>query len=65
MAFNPKENHKDIKDDIQKERRSFLKKAAYTAPALIVLGQLTRPTTAEANKFGSTPPPPTDTGGWS
>lgn len=48
MALDPKEKHKDKKDAIQKERRSFLKKAAYSAPGLIVLGQLARPTKAQA-----------------
>jgi len=54
MALDPKENHQELKDDIQNERRSFLKKAAYAAPGLIVLGQLARPTKTKAN-FG--PPP--------
>lgn len=48
MALYPKEKHKDIKDDMQKERRSFLKKTAYATPILIVLGQLTKPTNANA-----------------
>lgn len=39
-------------------RRSFLKKAAYTAPALIVMGELVRPKSALAN-FGG---PPSDPG---
>lgn len=40
-----KDNEKDI---VKKERRSFLKKAAYTAPKLITLGYLSRPTSASA-----------------
>ena len=36
------------------ERRSFLQKAKYVAPTLIVLGALTKPTKSEAG-FG--PPP--------
>ena len=48
MDLDPKENHKDKKNKIQKERRSFLKKTAYAAPALIVLGQLAKPTSAQA-----------------
>jgi len=48
MALDPKENHNKVKDKIQKERRSFLKKTAYAAPSLIVLGQLTCPTSAKA-----------------
>ena len=54
MALDPEKNHKEIKDNVQKERRSFLKKTAYAAPAFIVLGQLARPNTAKAG-FG--PPP--------
>ncbi len=54
MALDLKENHKEVQDKMQKERRSFLKKTAYAAPALIVLGQLARPNTAKAG-FG--PPP--------
>lgn len=48
MALEPKEKHTDKKDEMQKERRSFLKKAAYSAPALIVMGQLSRPTQSKA-----------------
>jgi hypothetical protein len=47
MALEPKENHKNV-DEIQEDRRSFLKKAAYSAPALIALGQLARPARVEA-----------------
>ena len=57
MASDTKEKHKDVKDSMQKERRSFLKKTAYAAPALIVLGQLARPTTAKAAGLESGPPP--------
>lgn len=48
MDLDPKEKNIDKKDQMQKERRSFLKKAAYSAPALIVMGQLARPTSAHA-----------------
>jgi len=43
-------------------RRTFLKKAAYSAPALVALGQLAKPSGAYAD--GSTGPsgPPSD--GW-
>jgi len=41
-----------------KERRRFLKKVAYAAPTLIVLGQLGKPTKAAAG-YGS---PPSDAG---
>ncbi len=57
MALDPKEIHEDIKDKTQKERRSFLKKTVYAAPVLIVLGQLARPTKAEAESQIATPPP--------
>lgn len=45
MALNPKEN---AKDNVQKERRNFLKKTVYAAPSLIVLGQLAHPTQSKA-----------------
>jgi hypothetical protein len=42
------------------KRRDFLKKAAYTAPVLLVLGQLAKPTKAQADSGGPDGPP----GGW-
>ncbi len=60
MALNPKENNIDKKDDMQKKRRSFLKKSAYAVPSLIVLGQLARPNSAKA--FGTPPSAPADSG---
>ena len=39
------------------KRREFLKKAAYSAPVLLVLGQLTKPTKAEADSGDPTGPP--------
>ena len=54
MALDPKEKNIDKKDQMQKERRSFLKKAAYSAPALIVMGQLAKPTQSKA--WGENPP---------
>ncbi len=54
---------KDAKDTTQKERRSFLKKAVYVAPTLIAMGQLTKPTRANAD-FGSPPSDPGAGGGW-
>ncbi len=43
--------HKDQKKEIEKERRGFLKKAVYSAPGLIMLGQMVKPTEtyAESN----------------
>jgi len=48
MAITSEEKHIDINDQIQKERRTFLKKTVYAAPSLIVLGQLVRPTQSKA-----------------
>lgn len=43
-------NQKTSKDTIKSNRRSFLKKAVYTAPSLLVLGSLTRPTPSQAGE---------------
>jgi hypothetical protein len=43
---------------IEKKRRIFLKKAAYKAPALLLLGTLTRPQSAKADFSGGPPGPP-------
>mgnify|MGYP006955158180 CR=1 FL=1 len=59
MDVDPKDKQTRAKNKMQKERRNFLKKTAYAAPSLIVLGQLTRPTTAKA--FGTPPSAPSDT----
>ena len=44
--------NKDIQDQNRKQkqtdRRAFLKKAAYSAPVLIAMGQLAKPTLAHA-----------------
>jgi hypothetical protein len=50
---------------MQRSRRNFLKKAVYRAPALILLGTLTRPKNACADYSGGPPGPPGDWGGWS
>jgi hypothetical protein len=55
MVLNP--NDKEAKEMMQKDRRDFLKKAAYTAPALIILGQLVKPESANAG-FGGPPSDP-------
>ena len=41
-------------------RRKFLKKAVYSAPALISLGELTLPKTAHADYSGGPDGPPID-----
>ena len=60
MAFDSKEKHIDKKVEMQKKRRTFLKKTVYAAPSLIVLGQLARPNSAKA--FGAPPSAPSDSG---
>ena len=58
------EAKKKIEDEGREEtkekssRRKFLKKAAYAAPTLVVLGQLGKPESAKAD-FGG---PPSDPG---
>lgn len=42
-------------------RRSFLKRSAYSAPVLMVMGQLARPTRVHADASGGPEEPPT---GW-
>ncbi|RRS30825.1 MAG: hypothetical protein P794_05435 [Epsilonproteobacteria bacterium (ex Lamellibrachia satsuma)] len=46
----------------QSGRRSFLKKAAYSAPALITLGQLAKPSKVHADGSHGPSGPPDD--GW-
>ncbi len=64
-----KNNHKTYKnikssiDKSQESRRTFIKKAVYVAPTLIVLGTLTRPTDAKAD-FGPPPSAPGPGQGW-
>ena len=40
---------------VKEERRAFLKKAVYTAPSLMILGQLSRPASSSADDFGGPP----------
>ena len=49
-----------IENEIQEtsqKRRDFLKKAAYSAPVLLTLGQLVKPTKAEADSGNPAGPP--------
>lgn len=48
------QKHKPIQTDVDKKRRQFLEKAAYTAPALIALGA----TKAVAQNPSPPDPPP-------
>lgn len=46
-------------------RRSFLKRSVYSAPVLMAMGQLAKPTFAEADGVGSTAKGPAGPpGGW-
>ena len=57
----------EVQEENQTEisRRSFLKKAAYSAPVLMVMGQLAKPTFAKADGVGSTANGPAGPpGGW-
>ncbi|PTB83383.1 hypothetical protein C9926_03200 [Sulfurovum lithotrophicum] len=47
---------------VESNRRKFLKKAAYSAPVLLALGQLAKPTKAQADSGGPSGPP--GGGGW-
>ena len=57
-----KEEKKVLEKKTEVTRRKFLKKAAYAAPALIVMGQLARPTNADAIGGPVSQPANTDTG---
>jgi len=56
MKHKEKKEKLIITDDKQQERRDFLKKSVYAAPSLFALGQLVKPTKADADY--SVPPPP-------
>lgn len=62
--MDPKKNQNTSQDTIQNNRRSFLKKAVYTAPSLLVLGSLVRPTTSQAADGSGLPNGPSGDG-WS
>jgi len=61
VNMDSNKNQNISKDVVKKERRSFLKKAVYTAPSLLVLGSLVRPKSVQAAD-GSGPVP--DGPGW-
>ncbi len=54
---------KEVVEQKQTEisRRSFLKRSAYSAPVLIAMGQLAKPTLTHADGTGGPEGPP---GGW-
>jgi len=54
----------EVKNKMQKKRRSFLKKAVYSAPTIVAMGALLKPQRANAD-FGPPPSDPGDgNGGW-
>jgi hypothetical protein len=55
MDIDPREKQEHQKNKVQKERRDFLKKAAYAAPTLVIMGQLVNPTGAKAWDTGDEP----------
>lgn len=62
MEKDKKNNFLEKKSLDISSRRKFLKKAIYTAPTLIVLGQLVKPTSVHADRTGGPDGPPG--GGW-
>jgi len=61
-----KEYAQQRKGETENTRRKFLKKAVYSAPVLIALGQMVKPTDVHADSSVSGNPADTgDTGGWS
>jgi len=61
VRVDSKKNQNISKDVPEKERRSFLKKIAYTAPSLLALGALARPTKLAAQSWD---PGPGDQSTW-
>ena len=51
------DRHDESGDTSENKRRTFLKKAAYSAPVLLVLGQLAEPTKAQADSGPPAGPP--------
>lgn len=49
--MNPKNDQKKSSKEIRTSRRNFLKKAAYSAPTIVAMGYLTRPTSAMASNI--------------
>ena len=54
----------DKRGPAEKTRRAFLKKAAYSAPSLIALGELLKPKTLHADGTGGPEGPPGDWNPW-
>ena len=58
---NLKNNQEKDTIELKSSRRTFLKKATYSAPVLLALGQLAKPTKAQADSGVDGPP---SGGGW-
>ncbi len=67
MESKKKVLNSEIKEVVEEQkqteisRRSFLKRSAYSAPVLIAMGQLAKPTLTHADSTGGPKGPP---GGW-
>lgn len=67
MENKKKVLNSEVKEVVEEEkqteisRRSFLKRSAYSAPVLMVMGQLAKPTLTHADGTGGPEGPP---GGW-
>jgi hypothetical protein len=62
-ALDEEKKHQNKKSEEHKtinSRRTFIKKAAYAAPTLLIMGSLMRPTETKAG-FG---PPPSSPNNW-
>ena len=57
MSTKQEKNSKILTPIEKNDRRSFLKKAVYAAPTIVVLGALLKPTESEAG-FGKPPSGP-------
>lgn len=67
MESKKKVLNSEVKEVVEEQkqteisRRSFLKKSAYSAPVLMAMGQLAKPTLTHADGTGGPEGPP---GGW-
>ncbi len=61
LDLDSKESHEDVKGKMLKERRSFFKKAVYSVPVLMAMGQLIKPASLHA-EYGIDPEPTENTG---
>ncbi|MCF6205424.1 MAG: hypothetical protein L3J47_00830 [Sulfurovum sp.] len=64
MGTKETKNTSSSTDTKKSGRRDFLKKVAYSAPVLIVMGQLAKPEKVHADGTGGPGGPPDWAGGW-